>query len=152
MIIQYNITCNILSLQAFRSMSRRQQNLEIYKVIVCFFNSWSTMHRRAMLWGLECCKSHIFNPNKLQVLVSTVLSVSEEVSSSRNQVTPSSNYHNKRKRTYIQNPSIDLLLFTNNDLNQVEDLLRRLENAESDWNVVADPAPRWQMRGESWHV
>ena len=105
------------------------------------------MHRRAMLWGLECCKSHIFNPNKLQVLVSTVLSVSEEVSSSRNQVKSLSNYHKKWKLTGSE--SIDLLFFTNNDLNQVEDLLRRLENAESDWNVVADSAPRWQMGGKA---
>ena len=70
--------------------------------------------------------------------MSTVLSVSEEVSSSRNQV--GLNHHNKLKLTYSE--SIDLLFFTNNDLNQVEDLLRRLENAESDWNVVADSAPR----------
>ena len=94
---------------------------------------------------IKCCKSLIFNPNKLQVLVSTVLSVSEEVSSSRNQV--GLNHHNKLKLTYSE--SIDLLFFTNNDPNQVEDLLRRLENAESDWNVVADSAPRWQMGGKA---
>ena len=72
--------------------------------------------------------------------MSTVLSVREEVSSSRNQVKSLSNYHKKWKLTGSE--SIDLFFFTNNDLNQVEDLLRRLENAESDWNVVADSAPR----------
>ena len=49
----------------------------------------------------------------------------------------------------LYSESIDLLFFTNNDPNQVEDLLRRLENAESDWNVVADSAPRWQMGGKA---